>query len=449
MQCIDGPLKVAVACTATALFYAKLWRIFHQVITVWLALKVFGSAVAICLWRYRWKKSTTAFSAILRQELRGIVDDFTAAPLCCLRAHRFDWRSLLIALYAAASALPKYALYGPVLGGIGIAERFFFAPFRNFRQILLLGSAWCADISQLPRAPVVGAPLQWGGGVVWVFLMTTTSFLSCMLLTHLSGTLAHRFFAHRCFCTSRGATWVLYAFCSLQTAPIWWSSLHRRHHRHTDTDTDPHPPGVKGFGYAYLGWLTDRENFATRLDYLRDWADAHPELLLLELVADVGSFVRRTCIMPLWAAAAKYALHTQWADAPDVFIHCQAMLVMAAASAGAIFAVHMSLCFNAYAHQASDAHAEPPGPGVGESTTVGAYVQPQGRRPFAAKDLRATWFAYLSSGESYHERHHKSPRLAQNSPRWREDWVYWCIWCMERAGLAWKVVRQRVRPKVN
>ena len=103
--------------------------------------------------------------------------------------------------------------------------------------------------------------------------------------------------------------------------------------------------------------------------------------------------------------------------------------VMQAASIGAIFAVHMSLLFNAYAHQASDENED--------------------GRPYVAKNLRGKWFDYLSSGESYHERHHKWPRLAQNSPRSREDWVYWFIRCMERVGLVWKVVRPNEKVKVR
>ena len=86
--------------------------------------------------------------------------------------------------------------------------------------------------------------------------------------------------------------------------------------------------------------------------------------------------------------------------------------------------MHASLLFNAYAHRPGEAHE--------------GWRQGQ---QYAAADLRIKWFDYLSSGESYHARHHKSPRLAQNSPFAREDWVYGIIWCMERAGLVWKVLQ--------
>ena len=125
-----------------------------------------------------------------------------------------------------------------------IVEKFFLVPLHLVQKVLHMSTLWCKNTSRLPQA-VSGLPLTWGGGAIWIGIVAVTSFLSMMLITHLSGTLTHRFFAHRCFCTSRGFTWVLYAFCSLQTPPIWWSSIHRRHHRQTDSDTDPHPPGEK------------------------------------------------------------------------------------------------------------------------------------------------------------------------------------------------------------
>ena len=422
-------LKITVAAIATTLLYAKLWRIFYPVVTSRFILEVMGSFVAICVLRYRQKSVLDSFPVIMRRELCGIFDDFTAAPLCCLQAHRLDWRPLLDVLYKSASGLPRYALYGPILGGLGLFKKFFLMPLHLIQQVLNKSSLWCARTSGLPQA-VTGTPLLWGGGTVWIGAMAITSCVTCMLLTHLSGTLAHRFFAHRCFSTSRVVTWVLYVFCSLQTQPIWWSSIHRRHHRHTDTDADPHPPGEKGFAYAYLGWLTDRRNFGTHLSELRDMAGSYPELLLLELLPiGVDGIVLRFCVLPLWTAAARFMLHMQWGEAPNSIVMFHEDFVMQAASIGVIFAVHMSLLFNAYAHQASDENED--------------------GRPYVAKNLRGKWFDYLSSGESYHERHHKWPRLAQNSPRSREDWVYWFIRCMERVGLVWKVVRPNEKVKVR
>ena len=178
-------------------------------------------------------------------------------------------------------------------------------------------------------------------------------------------------------------------------------------------------------------------------------------------------------MLPLWTATARFVLRMQWAEAPDTIIQFHERFVVQAAYIGAIFAVHVSLFFNAYAHQASDGEkiVSPEDTDSGlinkqlEETEVRQSggnvnnmkpqecmedkkkdmkeeVHPTNKRPYAAKDLHIKWFDYISSGESYHARHHKWPRMAQNSPYSREDWVFLFINCMERMGLVWKVVRQ-------
>lgn len=38
---------------------------------------------------------------------------------------------------------------------------------------------------------------------------------------------------------------------------IWWSHIHRVHHKYTDTDADPHN-AKRGFFYSHMGWLLCR-----------------------------------------------------------------------------------------------------------------------------------------------------------------------------------------------
>ena len=214
--------------------------------------------------------------------------------------------------------------------------------------------------------------------------------------------------------------------------------------------------------------------------------NSYPELLLLELLPiGIEDMVRRFCVLPLWTATARFVLRMQWGEAPDNIIKFHERFVVQAAYIGAIFAVHVSLFFNAYAHQASDVESKvSPGDTVCdininseltkkqlEETEVSQSggnvndmkpqecmedkkdwkeeVHPTNKRPYAAKDLHIKWFDYISSGESYHARHHKWPRLAQNSPYSREDWVFLFINCMERMGLVWKVVRPNEKMKME
>ncbi len=70
----------------------------------------------------------------------------------------------------------------------------------------------------------------------------------------------HRYFAHRSYKTSRAFQLVLAVLgtTAMQNGPIWWASVHRRHHKHADTPSDPHSPEERGFWYAHIGWNFDR-----------------------------------------------------------------------------------------------------------------------------------------------------------------------------------------------
>jgi stearoyl-CoA desaturase (delta-9 desaturase) len=69
----------------------------------------------------------------------------------------------------------------------------------------------------------------------------------------------HRYFAHRSYKTSRAFQLLLAALgaTTMQNGPIWWASVHRRHHKHADTPKDPHSALFRGFWYAHLGWNFD------------------------------------------------------------------------------------------------------------------------------------------------------------------------------------------------
>src|SRR5690606_25289735 len=75
----------------------------------------------------------------------------------------------------------------------------------------------------------------------------------------------HRLFSHRTY----EAHWTVRLFMAIagaaavQNSILYWSALHRIHHRHVD---DPHQdpyPITRGFLYAHIGWLL------TRLDHIQ------------------------------------------------------------------------------------------------------------------------------------------------------------------------------------
>ena len=70
----------------------------------------------------------------------------------------------------------------------------------------------------------------------------------------------HRLFSHKSYKTSRAFQLLLAVLgtASMQNGPIWWASVHRRHHKHSDTPEDPHSPRQRGFWYSHVGWIFDR-----------------------------------------------------------------------------------------------------------------------------------------------------------------------------------------------
>jgi fatty-acid desaturase len=66
----------------------------------------------------------------------------------------------------------------------------------------------------------------------------------------------HRFFAHNAFKVSRVTRFgiAIVACLGLQYGPCWWSSKHRRHHKHCDLEDDPHSWMRTSMWYAWLGW---------------------------------------------------------------------------------------------------------------------------------------------------------------------------------------------------
>jgi len=94
----------------------------------------------------------------------------------------------------------------------------------------------------------------WSYGWDW-FLFGV--FLFFYISTGMSITVGyHRLFSHKAF----QAKWpvklyvLLFGAAAFENSAIWWSSEHRKHHKHVDTDDDPYDI-TKGFFWAHMGWL--------------------------------------------------------------------------------------------------------------------------------------------------------------------------------------------------
>jgi stearoyl-CoA desaturase (Delta-9 desaturase) len=238
------------------------------------------------------------------------------------------------------------------------------------------------------------------------------------LLTGLGITVGfHRLFTHRSFATQ---PWLRGVFAGLGSAAIEgpvisWVADHRKHHACSDKEGDPHSPHVghgsgwkgalKGFVHAHVGWIFihtqrgSKKRFAP--DLLRD---------------PVVSFVDRTFF--LWAVlglAIPFALGV--AIGGDLGAGLTGLLWGGAVR---VFVLH---------------HV---------TYSINSLCHIFGRQTFETSDesRNLAWLALPTLGEAWHNNHHAFPTSARHGlGRWQLDPSALVIAGLEKAGLAWDVVR--------
>lgn len=229
----------------------------------------------------------------------------------------------------------------------------------------------------------------------------------------------HRLLTHRAFQTHR---WLRYTLAvlgsmSLQGAVIDWVADHRKHHTFTDEEGDPHSPhagrgaglrgALAGLWHAHVGWLFETHGQASSKRFAPDLVEdpimrrinkGFPLLALLSLALPFllgfalsgGSLVGGGLSALLWAGLVRIFL-----------VH------------------HITWSINSICHFF-------------------------GSRRFDTDDesTNVFWLALPSLGEAWHHNHHAFPQSAFHGLRWYElDPSGWLILGLERAGLAWDVVK--------
>ncbi len=224
----------------------------------------------------------------------------------------------------------------------------------------------------------------------------------------------HRLLTHRAFQTHR---WIERALAvlgsmSLQGSVMDWVADHRKHHAHTDREGDPHSPhvghgsGLVGLWHAHVGWLFETQGQA-------DWKRYAAELYEDPAMRRIGrSFPLLVVLSLLLPTAAGFVL--------GGFTLGGALRGLVWGGLVRIFFVH---------------HI---------TWSVNSVCHFFGSRRFDVDDhsTNVGWLALFSLGESWHHNHHAFPRSARHGLRWWElDPSGLIISAMERAGLAWNVVR--------
>lgn len=244
---------------------------------------------------------------------------------------------------------------------------------------------------------------------VFIFPPTLTDivlFLSFYLFTGLGITIGfHRLLAHRGFECSRYLMW-LCAFggtAALQGGPIWWVGVHRRHHQVSDREDDPHSP-TKGFWYAHIGWMLQREGLPQYSSLAHDlsqdrflrWLDRGPNgglpwLLTLGVCFAVGGVSGI-----VWGVVVR-----------------------------TVFVWHATWSVNSFCHKV-------------------------GRRPHRMRENSGNlwWVGLWALGEGWHNNHHAFPRAAVHGIHWWEiDLTGYVLRLLEKLRLIHKMVRANPTPK--
>jgi len=227
----------------------------------------------------------------------------------------------------------------------------------------------------------------------------------------------HRLFTHRSFKTGPvvRAGLAIFGSAAAEGPVIEWVATHRRHHQFSDEEGDPHSPhaghetgwlgAFKGLFHAHIGWMfgpplrADEDRYAKdlRADPLVTWISRTFVIwVALGLAFPFGLGVALTGTVTggltamLWGGAVRIVL-----------LH------------------HATFSINSLCHCF-------------------------GRQPFATGDhsRNLAWLAIPTFGEAWHNNHHAFPTSARHGlGRGQIDPSARLIWLLEKAGLAWDVVR--------
>jgi stearoyl-CoA desaturase (delta-9 desaturase) len=227
----------------------------------------------------------------------------------------------------------------------------------------------------------------------------------------------HRHLTHRAFATTRPvrAALAILGSAAVEGPVISWVADHRKHHAFSDRPGDPHSPhvdhgggwggAVRGLVHAHVGWLFLHTHRGRKSRYA-------PDLLADPLIR----FVDRTFLV--WAVGGLGAAFGMgWLFGGTLRDGLTGLLWGGAVRMLVLH--HVTYSINSLCHFF-------------------------GRRRFRTKDesRNLLWLAPLSFGESWHNNHHAFPTSARHGLRaWELDISAGVIWALEKAGLAWDVVR--------
>ena len=261
---------------------------------------------------------------------------------------------------------------------------------------------------------VLAAVMLWGRFVEWIDLavLGVAYVATCLGIT----VGFHRLLTHRSFQTYTAVRYALAVLGTLavEGSVIKWVADHRKHHVFTDQPGDPHSPheagpgvsgALSGLWHAHIGWLFNSVGQADRRRYAAD------------LLKDPG--LRRI----------------DGAEKPLIVASLAIPFLLGLLVKGTFTGALMTLVWGGLVRVFLLHHA---------TFSINSICHFFGHRRFTTKDrsTNVAWLSLATLGESWHNNHHAFPTSAFHGLRGRElDLGGVFIRALERAGLAWQVVR--------
>ncbi len=227
----------------------------------------------------------------------------------------------------------------------------------------------------------------------------------------------HRLFTHRSFKTTPGVRrlFAILGSMAVEGPVIAWVADHRKHHAFSDRPGDPHSPHVehghglrgalKGLAHAHVGWLFIHTDRGRKTRYA-------PDLIADPVVKRVNDrFV-------LWVAAGLVI-----------------PFGLGYAFGGTLLDGFTGMLWGGFVRMLVLHHV---------TYSINSLCHFFGRRPYETGDesRNLAWLAPLSFGEAWHNAHHAFPTSARHGlGRWQFDPSAIVIAGLEKAGLAWDVIR--------
>jgi stearoyl-CoA desaturase (Delta-9 desaturase) len=261
---------------------------------------------------------------------------------------------------------------------------------------------------------VVGWQL-WNDALRWSDVIV---FMICYVATALGVTVGfHRHLTHRAFKARRWVrgTLAILGSAAIEGPVISWVADHRKHHTYADIEGDPHSPHVdhghgwrgalRGLWHAHVGWLFIHTQRGNRQRYARDLLDD-----------PLIRFVDRTFV--LW-----------------VTVGLLVPFALGYLIGGSLYAGLTGLLWGGLVRMLVVHHV---------TYSINSLCHFFGRQAFDTGDesRNLLWLSPFTFGESWHNNHHAFPTSYRHGMRgWQLDISAGVIWLLEKAGLAWDVVR--------